>query len=42
MDTVRVLVGVKPDGTRVLLDQDLSVEPTPPWLGTLAEWWFGP
>ena len=42
VDTVRVLVGVKPDGTRVLLDQDLSVEPTQPWLGTLAEWWFGP
>jgi hypothetical protein len=42
VDTVRILVGVQSDGTRVLLDQDLSVEPTPPWLGTLSEWWFGP
>ena len=42
VDTVRVLVGVEPDGTRVLLDQDLSPEPTQPWQGTLADWWFGP
>jgi hypothetical protein len=42
VDTVRTLVAVMPDGTRVLLDQDLMLRPTPPWSGTLAAWWFAP
>ena len=39
--TVRFLVGLTPDGTRVILDTDLSPVATPPWKGTLADWWFG-
>jgi hypothetical protein len=42
VETVRTLVAVMPDGSRVLLDQDLDLRPTPRWNGTLAAWWFGP
>lgn len=39
--TTRVLVGLTPDGSRILLGEDLQTTLTPPWNGTLAAWWFG-
>lgn len=39
VETVTIVVGVLPDGRRVVLDTDLSLEETPPWHGTLWEWW---
>ncbi len=39
--TTTFLVGVAADGGRTILAQDLWLEPTPLWTGTLADWWFG-
>lgn len=41
VQTTRLLVGITPDGSRVLLGEDLQLTPTPVWNGTLAAWWFG-
>lgn len=42
MSVATVLVGVAPDGKRVILSGPDYEEQTPPWYGTLLEWWFGP
>jgi hypothetical protein len=41
VDTVTILVGITADGTRVMLDQDLAMHPTPPWTGSVLAWWLG-
>jgi hypothetical protein len=35
------IVAVAPDGTRVLVYEDIDPRLTPAWRGTLADWWFG-
>jgi hypothetical protein len=39
--TTTFLVGVRTDGSRIILDEDLSLTSTPPWHGTLFDWWTG-
>jgi hypothetical protein len=39
--TTTFLVGVRTDGSRIILDEDLSLTSTPPWRGTLLDWWTG-
>ncbi len=39
--TVTFVVGIAPDGSRVVLGSDLDLRRTPPWTGTLAAWWTG-
>ncbi|HEX7398389.1 MAG TPA: permease prefix domain 1-containing protein [Candidatus Limnocylindrales bacterium] len=39
--TMAFVVGIAPDGRRVILDTKLDLTRTPPWTGTLAEWWTG-
>jgi hypothetical protein len=39
--TMTFVVGIAPDGRRVVLDEKLDLTRTPPWTGTLAEWWTG-
>ena len=36
------LVAVRADGSRVLLIGPDGLIPSPPWHGTLLDWWFGP
>lgn len=40
--TFRFVVGLTPAGRRVVLETQLDLQPTTPWTGTLAAWWFGP
>lgn len=39
--TAMFVVGVAPDGRRVVIAEEFSLSKTPPWAGTLADWWFG-
>ena len=39
--TASFVVGIAADGGRTVLAEDLWLEPTPPWTGTLVDWWFG-
>ena len=39
--TATFVVGIAADGRRTILAEDLGLEPTPPWTGTLVDWWFG-
>jgi hypothetical protein len=39
--TTTFLVGVRTDGSRIVFDEDLSLTSTPPWRGTLFDWWAG-
>jgi hypothetical protein len=39
--TATFVVGIAPDGRRVVLATNLDLARTPPWRGTLAEWWTG-
>jgi len=41
LTTMAFVVGIAPDGRRVILDEKLDLTRTPPWTGTLAEWWTG-
>jgi hypothetical protein len=35
------VIGITPDGRRVVLSAKLDLLRTPPWTGTLVEWWTG-
>jgi hypothetical protein len=39
--TATFVVGIAPDGRRVVLGTNLDLARTPPWTGTLLEWWTG-
>jgi HAAS len=39
--TATFVVGIARDGGRTILAEDLGLDPTPPWTGTVAEWWLG-
>ena len=39
--TMAFVVGIDPDGRRLILGENLDLARTPPWTGTLAEWWTG-
>jgi hypothetical protein len=39
--TMTFVVGISRDGRRVVLDSNLDLARTPPWNGTLADWWTG-
>ena len=39
--TATFVVGIAPDGRRVILGENLDLARTPPWTGTLLEWWMG-
>jgi hypothetical protein len=39
--TATSVVGITPDGRRVVLAEDISLYPTPAWKGTVADWWLG-
>jgi hypothetical protein len=39
--TMTFVVGISRDGRRVVLGSNLDLARTPPWNGTLAEWWTG-
>lgn len=39
--TMSFVVGIAPDGRRVVLGENWELVRTPPWTGTLAEWWTG-
>ncbi len=39
--TTTFLVGVRPDGGRTVLAERFDFRDTPPWNGTLLEWWAG-
>ncbi len=39
--TATFLVAIAADGGRTILADDLGLEPTPPWTGTIAAWWLG-
>ena len=39
--TATFVVAIAPDGGRTILAEDLGLEPTPAWTGTLVDWWFG-
>ena len=39
--TATFVVGITPDGRRVVLAEDFSLYPTPVWRGTVADWWLG-
>ena len=39
--TMTFVVGIAPDGRRVMLGEKLDLTRTPPWTGTLADWWTG-
>jgi hypothetical protein len=39
--TATFVVGITPDGRRVVLAEDFSLYPTPAWKGTVADWWLG-
>jgi hypothetical protein len=39
--TATFVVGVGPAGRRVVFEANLDLARTPPWTGTLAEWWTG-
>jgi len=41
LTTMAFVVGIAPDGRRVILDGKWDLVRTPPWTGTLAEWWTG-
>ncbi len=41
MTTATFVVGIAPDGRRVILGENLDLARTPPWTGTLVEWWTG-
>jgi hypothetical protein len=41
LTTMAFVVGIAPDGRRVVLGTDLELLRTPAWTGTLAEWWTG-
>ena len=41
MTTATFVVWIAPDGRRVILGENLDLARTPPWTGTLAEWWTG-
>jgi hypothetical protein len=41
LTTMAFVVGIAPDGRRVVLGENLELVRTPPWTGTLAEWWTG-
>jgi hypothetical protein len=41
LTTMAFVVGIAPDGRRVVLGTDLDLARTPSWTGTLAEWWAG-
>ena len=39
--TTTFVIGIAPDGGRVVLGANLDLTRTPPWTGTLVEWWTG-
>jgi hypothetical protein len=39
--TTTFVIGIAPDGGRVVLGAKLDLTRTPPWTGTLVEWWTG-
>jgi hypothetical protein len=39
--TATFVVGIRPDGGRTLLVESLDFRTTPPWNGTLLDWWAG-
>lgn len=39
--TATFVVGITADGHRTVLAEDISLDPTPAWTGSLAEYWFG-
>jgi hypothetical protein len=39
--TTTFVIGIAPDGRRVVLGANLDLTRTPPWTGTLVEWWTG-
>jgi hypothetical protein len=39
--TATFVIGIAPDGRRVVLGTNLDLARTPPWTGTLLEWWTG-
>jgi hypothetical protein len=39
--TMTFVVGIAPDGRRVVLGENLELVRTTPWTGTLADWWTG-
>ena len=41
LTTMAFVVGIAPDGRRVVLGENWELVRTPPWTGTLAEWWTG-
>lgn len=41
MTTATFVVWIDPDRRRVILGENLDLARTPPWTGTLVEWWTG-
>ncbi len=41
MTTATFVIGSLGDGRRVVLEQLFGIDPTPPWTGSPAAWWFG-
>ena len=41
MTTATFVVGIAPDGRRVILAENLDLARTPSWTGTLVDWWTG-
>jgi hypothetical protein len=41
MTTATFVVGIAPDGRRVIVGENLDLARTPPWSGTLVDWWTG-
>jgi hypothetical protein len=39
--TATFVIGIAADGRRVVLGSNLDLSRTPPWTGTLLEWWTG-
>jgi hypothetical protein len=39
--TATFVVGIAADGHRVILGENLDLARTPPWSGTLVDWWTG-
>jgi hypothetical protein len=39
--TTTFVIGIAPDGRRVVISAKMDLIRTPPWTGTLVEWWTG-